>query len=183
MTIFKKAKFVRGNNLTFRNAEPADAAFILSLRTNKEKNAYISPVSDNIDVQNMWLQKYASETDQVYFIITANQKSCGTVRLYDAKGTSFCWGSWLLAPGSPPSYAIESALMVYSYALKLGFKNSHFDVRHGNKSVWKFHERFGAIRTNENEIDIFYHIDQKAIELALVKYEKFLSRGICILDD
>lgn len=51
---------------------------------------------------------------------------------------------------------MESALTVYAYAVDhLGFTAAHFDVRRGNERVWKFHERFGAVRVDENEEDYF----------------------------
>ena len=52
----------------------------------------------------------------------------------------------VIREGSPSGYAVESALMVYQFAgaVSLGFTRAHFDVRKGNESVWKFHERFGG---------------------------------------
>jgi RimJ/RimL family protein N-acetyltransferase len=99
----------------------------------------------------------------------------GSVRLYDPQGDSFCWGSWILKDGAPQSAAIESALIVYSYAVDhLGFKEAHFDVRKGNESVWRFHERFGAKRFAETDQDYLYKIGQKEIGVARQRYKKFL---------
>jgi len=65
------------------------------------------------------------------------------------------------------SYAIESALLVYHFALGLGFECAHFDVRKANESVWKFHERFGALKSSETELDYFYRISNAAIRQSL----------------
>lgn len=83
--------------------------------------------------------------------------------------------------GSPSGYAVESALMVYQFALSLGFTRAHFDVRKGNESVWKFHERFGAVRTEETELDYFYSLSREAIDKSLAKYAKFLPGGIQVI--
>jgi RimJ/RimL family protein N-acetyltransferase len=95
--------------------------------------------------------------------------------LYDFKVDSFCWGSWIIKNNSPSSFAIESAILVYEFGFdQLGFKQSHFDVRKGNKSVWNFHEKFGAIKTGENDIEYFYKINQDQFFNAKKKYKKFI---------
>ena len=71
--------------------------------------------------------------------------------------------------------------MVYTYATDfLGFKQAHFDVRKANESVWRFHERFGARRTGETEIDYFYIINSKAISKARERNRKFLPDNIVV---
>lgn len=164
-----------GKNLVFRQADPTDAEFILSLRTDPEKSKYLSKVSGALEDQVRWLIDCAGDASQVYFIIeTLDGRRLGTVRLYDVLGDSFCWGSWILSGERPSGAAVESACMVYRYALALGFTRSRFDVRKGNESVWKFHERFGAKRTGETELDYLYDIDKPAILDALERYRKQL---------
>jgi RimJ/RimL family protein N-acetyltransferase len=167
-----------GHQLSFRDAVVSDAAFILELRTHATKSAYLSKTAHDVQLQEAWLTKYQMDDSQVYFIIQdQNHERVGTVRLYDIQGDSFCWGSWILKEGAPSSYAIESALMVYRFALSLGFQKAHFDVRKGNESVWKFHERFGAQRIRETDLDYFYTISRVAIEQSLDKYRKYLPNG------
>jgi len=119
--------------------------------------------------------------DQAYFIIDFQGAPVGTVRLYDARGYSFCWGSWILADGRPQHAAMESALMVYAYALDhLGFTAAHFDVRKGNERVWQFHERFGARRVAATELDYLYTLDQAAISESRRRYARFLPDGVTV---
>lgn len=133
-----------GRTLSFRDATADDAAFMLALRTHADKARYLSAVSGELAEQQAWLERYAQADDQTYFVIELQGQPMGTVRLYDAQGDSFCWGSWVLKDGCPSHVAMESALMVYAYAIDhLGFKAAHFDVRKGNERVWRFHERFG----------------------------------------
>lgn len=174
--LFVKPQKITGNNLILKNASIEDASFILGLRTNEKKSKYISATSNDLQRQIEWLKKYDTDNTQIYFLIT-NKKDgdkVGTVRLYDQRGDSFCWGSWILKDNLPSSYAIESALLVYHFALSLGFKNSHFEVRKENESVWKFHERFGAIRVKETNLDYIYSISINEIEKSLLKYKKYL---------
>lgn len=115
----RKARCIRGKTLVLRNAVVADAAFILSLRTNPQKTRHLSKVSDDLDAQVAWLISYEERDAEAYFIIEdVHGVPLGTVRIYDAQGYSFCWGSWILLENAPSSAAIESALMVYAYALE-----------------------------------------------------------------
>ena len=177
----RKAARVVGKTLTFRNADVEDAAFILSLRNDSEKSRYLSPVSAAVADQQAWLKRYAAADDQAYFIIEYQGESIGTVRLYDPQGDSFCWGSWILKNTRPSHAAMESALMVYAYAIDhLGFKSAHFDVRKGNERVWQFHERFGAYRTAEDEVDYFYAIDSEVIAASRKRYQRFLAGSVSV---
>ncbi len=174
-----KADYVIGKNVVFRNANEGDAEFILQLRTNPIKGRYLSPTPSDLDLQVDWLRKYAKDNSQAYFIIEdKGGERYGTVRLYDQRDDSFCWGSWILREGSPSGFAIESALMIYYFALDLGFSRSHFDVRKGNESVWQFHERFGAVRVAEADSDYLYAISLSAIQKSISRYKKYLPNGI-----
>jgi RimJ/RimL family protein N-acetyltransferase len=172
---------VQGKTLSFRDAQVSDAGFILSLRTDSEKSRYLSAVRSDISAQEAWLVNYVEQADQAYFIIEHENDPIGTVRLYDPQGESFCWGSWILANTRPSYAAMESALMVYSYAVDhLGFTAAHFDVRKGNERVWRFHERFGAKRFDETGLDYFYRLNLPEIEAARNKYKRFLEQSVTV---
>lgn len=175
-----KAKIIQGRTLRFRDAIEDDAKFILTLRTDSQKSRYLSATDSDIRQQKTWLNNYTDLTDQAYFIIEDLEgQSLGTVRLYDAQGKSFCWGSWILKEGAPQAAAIESALMVYSYAIDyLVFSSAHFDVRKDNESVWRFHERFGAQRIAEEKLDYLYKINADNISRASKKYKKYLPETV-----
>lgn len=176
---FVKPDKVIGKNVVLRNANECDAEFILQLRTNPVKGKYLSCTPNDLDLQINWLNKYTKDNTQIYFIIEDKSgERFGTVRLYDKNDESFCWGSWILKEGRPSGFAIESALMVYHFALCLGFNRSHFDVRKGNESVWQFHERFGAVRVEETDDDYIYNISLDAIQKSIEKYKKYLPNGI-----
>lgn len=177
----RKAKRVMGRTLSFRDATVADAAFILSLRTDENKSRYLSAVSADINAQQTWLKNYEDSQDQAYFIIEYLDEPIGTVRLYDAQQHSFCWGSWILKDSKPSQAAMESALMVYSYAVAaLGFQASHFDVRKGNERVWRFHERFGAQRIAETDLDYSYTLGRQLIDRSRMNYSKFLPNDVAV---
>lgn len=178
---FVKPKTVVGHKLVMRNAVPSDAPFILELRTDAKKSRFLSATSSDLQKQIDWLDAYATDTSQVYLVIEDKDgNQMGTVRLYDRLGDSFCWGSWIIKEGSPGTYAIESALIVYRFAQSLGFNRAHFSVRKENESVWRFHERFGAVRTDETMEDYLFEISSDAIAASLEKYSRYLPSRVKI---
>jgi len=178
---FVKPHKIFGHKLVFENATVDDAEFILGLRTDKIKSKFLSYTENDLQKQIRWLEAYSNDYSQIYFIIKDLQfNKVGTVRLYDQKGPSFCWGSWIIKYGSPSCYSIESALMVYIFAKTLNFREAHFDVRKSNISVWKFHEKFGAIKIGEVRDDYIYNIHMDAIDRSVKKYSKYLPKGIKI---
>ena len=181
MNKLNKPNLITGNFVTLRNVNLNDAEFILSLRTNPEKNKYLSITSNNINNQKIWLNNYSFDKSQFYFIITnSHNKPFGTIRLYDINSENFCWGSWILSDGAPINFALESMLIIYSFALSLGLKNSNFDVRRENISVCSFHERLGAIKTSEDELNIYYNLPYIQIIKILNKFKNKLPTGILI---
>lgn len=182
LALLRKASYVMGKTLVFCDAKETDAEFIISLRTDSRIAKHLSATSSEVEKQIDWLKHYATKVDQAYFIIeNSAAEQLGTVRLYDQQGDSFCWGSWILKEGAPQSAAIESALMIYSYAIDhLGFKQAHFDVRKGNENVWCFHERFGAKRVGETEQDYLYQIGKEAIFLSRQRYRKYLPEPVTV---
>lgn len=184
MPAIRKAASIRGHTLTLRNANEADAAFIVSIRTHPTKQRYLSATSAAIADQVAWLKRYATATGQAYFIAENDQgQPSGTVRIYDAIGDSFCFGSWVTRDGVPLHHAVEALLIVYHYALDvLGFNRSYFAVRHENRSVWSFMERFGGVRTRSESNDYWYETQRTAVEKSFRKYAPLLPTPIVVSD-
>lgn len=167
-------------HILFRLVEQSDAEFILSLRTNPKKNKYLSTVNQSLADQQAWIKSYKQreyQKEEFYYVISDHENNdLGLVRIYDIQGNSFSWGSWIIIDGAPPYVAIESALLVYEIGFyKLGFTESHFEVLRENKSVLKFHLRFGAQVTGESKEKIFLSIGIDAYEEARKKYTRYLT--------
>jgi RimJ/RimL family protein N-acetyltransferase len=178
---FRCPREVAGPRLRFRDARPRDAEFILALRLDPRRGAHLSRTDPDLAAQRRWLETYADDRSQVYFIIEdERRRAVGTVRLYDARGPSFCWGSWILSDQAPGSSAVESTLMVYAFALACGFTRAHFDVRRGNEKVWQYHERFGARRVDEDVLDYHFEMEEPQIRAALEQYRDRIPDGVAI---
>ncbi|WP_024896932.1 GNAT family N-acetyltransferase [Brucella rhizosphaerae] len=164
MIKIRKAAKIEGMGLRLRNACAMDADFIFSLRTNNDLNKYISAVGGDVQQQINFLERYEAEQNEAFFVIEdLSGNPLGTVRIYDQREDSFCWGSWIVSPDAPPRTAIKSALLLYIYSFEyLGFVSAHFDVRQENKGVWRFHESWGAELTCENYLDRYYTLPRAA---------------------
>lgn len=163
-----------GKEVTFRLVRREDAPFILSLRADPRLNEHLSSVDQDVNKQEAWIESYMrreNQGEEFYFVILRHGDPVGTIRLYDIKGDSFCWGSWIIAPGTSPSVALRSAAMIYDLGFNsLGFHFSHFDVRKGNLSVNRFHQRTGARVTSQDGENFYYLIDKNTALNATSKW-------------
>lgn len=160
---------LESKTIRLRLVEESDAPFILSLRLDERYNQFLSKVSADIESQISWIKKYKedeSKAIQFYFIIERlDGVPCGTVRVYDLRKDSFCWGSWILNDNKTRLAAVESALLVYDFGFDgLGFDRSHFDVMKGNEKVIRFHKQMGAIEMGEDDDNYYFEIDRKSVE-------------------
>lgn len=178
-----KADKIIGHKIEFHNASIEDAEFILSLRTDPLKGKHLSSISGILADQRKYLEGYENSTGTAYFIVHLRDGGpIGTVRIYDAREDSFCWGSWIIRDDAPSFSAIESALIVYDYAIEhLKFSKSHFDVRKENSGVWRFHERFGARRLSEDSENYYYQISGEDIRRSKKRYGKYLPNGVQVV--
>jgi len=176
---FIKPVTVVGNSINFRNATVSDAEFIFDLRNNPIKNKFLSNSVKTVNDQALWLHNYYFDQNQIYFIIEdKSNKPCGTIRMYDQISDSFCWGSWIITDNTPSKFAIESMLMIYTFGLSLGFKNSHFDVRKENVSICDLHKKTGAVLVKSDILNNYYRLNYSQIINLINKYSKILPNGI-----
>jgi RimJ/RimL family protein N-acetyltransferase len=156
---------LKSENIHFRLAEPSDAGFIHSLRTDGKYNQHLSVVDPDIKKQEQWLIEYKKRealNQEYYYIIQRNTDlvPIGTVRIYDfiQEANSFCWGSWILNGGKTRYSALECAILIYDFAfLELGFKRCHMEIRKQNARVIEFHKRFGVTIVGETEQNLIGH--------------------------
>jgi len=170
---------LKSKSIQFRLIDEEDAEFVLSLRLDPRYNSFLSQVGADLDSQKKWIHSYKKDEKQgvqYYFIIEKlDGTRCGTVRLYDFKNESFCWGSWILNEDKTQYSALESAFLVYKIGFEeLNFKKCHFDVRKGNQQVISFHEKLGASRTGEDNDNLYFEIVPETISAMKKKYNRIL---------
>lgn len=171
---------LEANTVKLRLVEESDAEFILSLRGDSRYNRFLSKVNHDIEAQRKWIKAYKIEEadgKQFYFIIERlDGVQCGTVRIYDLRKDSFCWGSWILNHNKTRSAAIESTFLVYEFGFKhLGFKKAHFDVMKENKSVLKYHQRMGAIEIDEDDKNFYFLITEEIVNKRKLQLKEILN--------
>jgi len=168
---------LESKSIRLRFVEETDAEFILKLRLDQKYNQYLSAVAPSLNSQIDWIRRYKEDqasSKQFYFVIERlDGVPCGTVRVYDLKEDSFCWGSWILNEDKTRYSALESAFLVYKFGFEeLGYSKSHFDVMKGNGKVISFHEKMGAIRVAEDDDNLFFEITKDAVCAAQNKLSK-----------
>ena len=166
---------LESKTIRMRLVEEDDAKFILMLRLDSKYNKFLSGVVDDLKAQVDWIKKYKLEEQaglQFYFIIERlDGTPCGTVRIYDLRQDSFCWGSWILNDDKTRYAAIESAFLVYKFGFEgLGYEKSHFDVMKGNDRVISFHEKMGAEKVSEDLQNYYFEISENAVRVAKENY-------------
>ena len=168
--------YVCGKSIFMREVAVDDAEFIISLRTDPERSKHLSVTSHDIDKQKDFISKYLKSQTEFYFVICDwKWNRLGTIRIYDIRDDSFCWGSWLLSKEAPKNAAIESALLIYDFAFfSLHYSGAHFDVRKENERVVDFHKRFGASIVDENTLNYYFQYDRTAYMAARKKYRRYL---------
>ncbi|AWB50710.1 N-acetyltransferase (plasmid) [Gemmobacter aquarius] len=160
---------IEGPNLVLRLIRPDDAAYVRALRTDPRYNAHLSPVQGTVEDQRRWIEGYKEREaglGELYYVIERRDGTrCGLVRLYDIKGGSFTWGSWILDEHKPPKAALESATLLYMVAFDgLGLSTATFDVRRENATTLAFHRRFGATETGETAQDVYFTYPRERFE-------------------
>ena len=170
---------LESKTIKLRLVEKSDANFILKLRLDEKYNAFLTEVSADLNAQILWIQNYKLQEKkglQYYFIIERlDGQPCGTVRVYDLKKDSFCWGSWILNEDKTRYAAIESAFLVYEFGFNyLKMNKSHFEVMRENERVVSFHEKMGAERILEDDVNIYFEIEKDKINASKLALEKKL---------
>jgi RimJ/RimL family protein N-acetyltransferase len=170
---------IKSKTIRMRYVEVSDASFILGLRLDVKYNLFLSQVEANVESQKKWIENYKKDElskKQFYFIIERlDGTPCGTVRVYDLRDDSFCWGSWILNSNKTKYSAIESALMVYDFGFNyLKYNNCHFDVMKENEKVISFHKKFGAEEIGEDESNLYFNITKESVEQSRNNFKGFL---------
>lgn len=181
--ISESFRFSATKNVCLRTVSIKDAAFVAELRSDTGKTKYLSEVDSSVKAQAEWIKNYKKreqEGVELYFVICSQTlEKLGLVRMYDYKGDSFCWGSWLVKPGAPVTTGLESALNIYELAFfHFGFNQCHFDVRIENRKVIKFHEGFGSEMVDSDELNQYYIFKKETYLETRKKYSKFISGHI-----
>jgi len=170
-----------GQATSLRLATGADSEFILSLRLDPARSAHISATSGSLPGQRQWMAAYEARFEaglEAYFIIQNEAKDVGTVRLYDYRpvADSFCWGSWIIQPGTHALAGMLTPMLVYDLAfVGLGFNSAYFDVRNANATVWKFHEMLGAELVGEDALNRVYTYPKSKYPAARARLHRLIG--------
>lgn len=149
-------------DLQLRTVNEEDAEFILELRTDDKRKRFISATDISIQNQKKWIDSYKSREsskEEYYFIAKDNEgEDFGLYRVYKIESGLPEIGSWIIKPNySKVSNTIKLDIGIKDFVLnKLNFNKLQFEVRKKNFSVYKYHQLFGAIQTNEDDLNYYF---------------------------
>ena len=166
--------------ITLRLVEKSDSKFILALRTDTILGRNISWTSSSIEEQNNWIEKYKKrEADhkEFYFIFEdSNNKSWGTIRLYNFTKDSFTIGSWICLPDNKEKIAVKAWLLSVAFGFeKLNFKVCMFDVRKKNLSVLYYAYLYHPELISEDKLNYYFSLDKNTFYENRQKVISFLK--------
>lgn len=149
-----------GKNVVLRTVEVADAAFILSLRLNKELNQYLSRVENNLQNQKDWIIEYKrrEKNQEEYYFIIEDQKGTkfGTVRIYAIQTNECTWGSFILQPDKPSNFSYQSARLSFDFAFNtLGMNKIHLEVNKRNDRAIRIYTKLGFEQINYDQENLY----------------------------
>lgn len=137
---------IEGIAYRLRPIADGDAALVIGLRCNPAVPHLLHEISDRVEDQLAWLQRYYERTGDYYFVVERRDSGIaeGVVAVYEIdrdKGTGE-WGRWFLKPGSLA--AVESAWLIYRTAFELlGLTSVYSRTTAANSAVVSFHESCG----------------------------------------
>ena len=151
--------------LSYRFVNESDAAFIVSIRTNRNRSEYIGATSVDVDDQRQWIRDYKireSLGKDFYLIFSLDEKPLGVYRLYDIKGEDFVCGSWVFSPEAPKGAAILGCIIGREIAYEdLQLTNCYTDVIKGNNSSMQFQMAFKPEVLREDESKVYFRHSKK----------------------
>lgn len=146
--------------LNVRLVSEADSEFILSLRTDKNLAKFIHQTENNLQKQLEWFKNYRvreAEGRDYYFIYFKDNKPVGLNRIYNVFEYYGTIGSWLCSPNNEIEVSLATHFLLHDIIFEeIGLDFTVFDVRKGNKHVWKLHKQTGAQQIGESEIDYYF---------------------------
>lgn len=146
--------------LNVRLVSEADSEFILSLRTDKNLAKFIHQTENNLQKQLEWFKNYRireAEGRDYYFIYFKDNKPVGLNRIYNVFEYYGTIGSWLCSPDNEIEVSLATHFFLHDIVFEeIGLDFTVFDVRKGNKHVWKLHKQTGAQQIGESEIDYYF---------------------------
>jgi RimJ/RimL family protein N-acetyltransferase len=153
-------KRLAGKHVNLRLVEIDDAEFIVDLRNNERSRKFLSETSTSVEAQRRWISAYKlreARGEEFYYVIELpDGRPVGLIRIYDLTPESFSGGSWIIEAGHPHHIAVETVVLLYDFCFdQLGYQQVLLQVVKENRSVIKFHQRFGAVFDREDEGHVY----------------------------
>lgn len=130
-----------------RLVNESDAEFLVELRTDTKRAAYISSTNSDVQKQIDWIREYKereSVGEEFYFHITSEGKAAGVIRLYHIDDKQFEVGSIVMMLGTSAACVLATTIIAKEVAFEmLGLEIEKSEAYVNNKQVVKFQKSWG----------------------------------------
>lgn len=137
---------LRGKYISMRSVCADDAAFIVDIRNDGSKNAYIHATSKDLGNQVSWIESQIGRDGDYYFVmLDSNQKRVGLASVYnvDKRERTAEFGRWVSRGGTMDN--VESVVLLFDFAFsELDLDTLTMLTMVENHVVRSFWETFGA---------------------------------------
>ena len=152
-------RLIATDRLRLRAATTDDAAFILSLRLDPDRNRHLAPTGPDLDAQIAWMEEDAKRPNGSYYVIEDPQgEPVGAIRLVVEDDAHFAAHSLIVSTEAPRGAAMEVAVLVYGFALKSDLRGGRFFTRQANERAWRFFEKVGAVHVRDEDGQRHYEV-------------------------
>lgn len=182
MTKSLKINKILGKNLIFVEIDNSDYLSIKRIREPGEVKGFLRKMDFSSDQFRDYITTLRNDQNVLYLkILDINKIFIGTVKIQRKSLTEFEWGSWVLAPKTEFTHSIESALIVYKFAIEyLDFSKCNFEVIKNNSNVVNFHTRLGARVIDEDNYKLYFELNLSEMKQLIEKYKRFLEKIIVL---
>jgi RimJ/RimL family protein N-acetyltransferase len=159
MTASRLPRLIANDRLRLRAATTDDAAYILSLRLDPNRNQHLAPTGPDLSAQIAWMEEDSKRPNRSYYVIEDPAgEAHGAIRLMVEDDARFAAHSMIVSTDAPRGAAVEVAVLVYGFSLKSGLVGGRFFTRQANERAWHFFEKVGAVHVGNEDDERHYEV-------------------------
>jgi len=150
---------IKIDDIEIRLAEVSDAADVVRIRTQPQRDKYINPTSKDIKEQQQWIAEYKKREQmgkELFFVFIEEGHLKGVYRLSKINRFSFEAGSWVFEKTTNKALPKLADVIMTDFGLFTLKRNVMlFNIIKENERVWKIQDRKNPIWLDES--DTHYH--------------------------
>lgn len=149
--------------ISARLVEPADAQYIISLRTNEDLSQHLHSTSDDLEQQIEWIKQYKKREQlgqEYYFLYEKDGNPIGLNRLYDISNNTGVTGSAICPKTNSPIDTLATIVLLYDIVFEeIGLDYVSFATDNDNVHALRVNNALGAVVISGNEKEKIFKLE------------------------